>query len=48
MASDSLIGNMPTEKIISYCEEKNIDSGINPLKFETAYNYASDIFLNYH
>ena len=48
MASDNLIGNMPTEKIISYCEEKGIDTNINPLKFEAAYNYASDIFLNYH
>ena len=47
MASDHMIGNMPTEKIISFCEEKGIDSGINPLKFEAAYNYASDIFLNY-
>ena len=47
MASDNMIGNMPTEKIISFCEEKGIDSGINPLKFEAAYNYASDIFLNY-
>ena len=47
MASDNMIGNMPTEKIISFCEEKGIDSGINPLKFESAYNYASDIFLNY-
>ena len=48
MASDNMIGNMPTEKIISFCEEKGINSGINPLKFEAAYNYASDIFLNYH
>ena len=48
MASDNLIGNMPTEKIISYCEEKGIHTNINPLKFETAYNYASDIFVNYH
>ena len=47
MASDNLIGNMPTEKIISYCEEKNINTGINSLKFESAYNYASEIFLNY-
>ena len=47
MAKDELTGNMPTEKIISFCEEKGIDSGINPLKFEAAYNYASDIFLNY-
>ena len=48
MASDKMIGNMPTEKIFSYCQEKGLDSGINPLKFEVAYNYASDIFLNYH
>ena len=48
MASDNLIGNMPTEKIISYCQEKDVQTSINPLKFETAYNYASDIFLNYH
>ena len=48
MASDNLIGNMPTEKIISYCQEKGLETNINPLKFETAYNYASDIFLNYH
>ena len=47
MASDNMIGNMPTEKIITFCEEKGIESGINPLKFEVAYNYASDIFLNY-
>ena len=47
MASDKMIGNMPTEKIISFCEEKGIESGINPLKFEAVYNYASDIFLNY-
>ena len=48
MASDNLIGNMPTEKIISYCQEKGVETNINPLKFEAAYNYASDIFLNYH
>jgi len=48
MASDNLIGNMPTEKIISYCQEKRLETNINPLKFEAAYNYASDIFLNYH
>jgi len=48
MASDNLIGNMPTEKIISYCQEKGLETNINPLKFEAAYNYASDIFINYN
>ena len=47
MASDILMGNMPTEKIMSFCQEKGIESGLNPLKFEVAYNYSSDIFLNY-
>ena len=47
MASDILMGNMPTEKIISFCQEKGIESGINSLNFEVAYNYSSDIFLNY-
>jgi hydroxymethylglutaryl-CoA lyase len=47
MASDKMIGNMPTEKIISYCQEKNIETRINPLKFEAAYNYATNIFINY-
>ena len=48
MASHKLIGIMPTEKIISYYQEKGLETNINPLKFEAAYNYASDIFLNYH
>ena len=48
MASDNLIGNMPTEKIISYCQEKGLETNINLLKFEAAYNYATDIFVNYH
>ncbi len=47
MATDSLVGNMPTEKIISYCTQNNIKNFINPLNFEVSYNYASDIFLNY-
>ena len=47
MASDNMIGNIPTEKIISYCQEKAINTNINPFKFEAAYNYASDIFSNY-
>ena len=48
MASNILIGNMPTEKIISYCQEMGIETNINPLKFEAAYNYATEIFINYH
>jgi len=44
MAKDELVGNMPTEKLISFCNEKKIESGLNSLAFETAYNKAIDIF----
>ena len=47
MASDDLVGNMPTEKIISFCNENKINSFINPFNFEVSYNYAKDIFKNY-
>ena len=47
MASDDLVGNMPTEKIISFCNENKMDSSINPFNFEVSYNYAKDIFKNY-
>ena len=47
MASNKLKGNFPTEKLISYCNEKKINHGINALRFETAYNYATDIFKHY-
>ena len=47
MASDNMVGNMPTEKIITYCAQNKIDLSINPLNFEVSFNYASDIFLNY-
>lgn len=44
MAKDELIGNMPTEKLISFCNEKKIDHKLDSLAFETAYNKAIDIF----
>ena len=47
MASDKLVGNMPTEKLISFMSEKNIISEINPLRFETAYNNSLEIFNRY-
>ena len=44
MANDNLIGNMPTEKLLSFAQEKKLNTGINPLAFESAYNKALDIF----
>ena len=42
MAKDDLVGNMPTEKLLSFTQEKKIESGINTLAFESAYNKAID------
>ena len=47
MASDKLVGNMPTEKLISFITEKNISSNVNLLRFETAYNHSLEIFNRY-
>jgi len=44
MAKDDLVGNMPTEKLVSFTQEKKIETGINTLAFESAYNKAIDTF----
>ena len=44
LAKDNLVGNMPTEKLLSFAQEKKLNTGINPLAFESAYNKALDIF----
>ncbi|MCK5781689.1 MAG: hydroxymethylglutaryl-CoA lyase [Flavobacteriales bacterium] len=44
MAKDDLVGNLPTEKLLSYMTEKRVDSNMNPLMFESAYNAAIRIF----
>ena len=48
MAKDELTGNMPTEKMLSYFNSAKVDSGVNWLVFEAAYNKASDLFSAYH
>ena len=48
MAKDDLTGNMQTEKMLSYFNTKNIENSIRMTSFESAYNKASDVFLNYH
>ena len=48
MAKDELTGNMPTEKMLSYFNTAKIDSGVNWLVFEAAYNKASELFSEYH
>ena len=43
-ANDDLVGNLPTEKLLSYMTERRIETDINPLMFESAYNSALRIF----
>jgi len=44
MAKDELTGNMPTEKLLSYFTAEKISTGINSLRFESAYNEAMRVF----
>jgi hydroxymethylglutaryl-CoA lyase len=46
MAKDDLTGNMPTEKFLSFCEENNIDTGIDLNQFNKCLNLASTVFPN--
>jgi hydroxymethylglutaryl-CoA lyase len=47
MAKDELVGNMPTEKLLSYFTT-NKRNALNALSFESAYNEASKIFNVFH
>ncbi|WPR70071.1 hydroxymethylglutaryl-CoA lyase [Flavobacterium sp. NG2] len=47
MARDELTGNMPTEKLLSYFTSNKINTNLNPLSFESAYNVASKLFGSY-
>ena len=48
MAKDDLTGNMPTEKILSYFAAEKVNTNINSVSFENAYNEASKIFNKYY
>jgi hydroxymethylglutaryl-CoA lyase len=48
MASNELVGNMPTEKILSYLNTKKISNNVNTLRFESCYNQSLEIFNKYH
>ena len=47
MAIDSLTGNMPTEKMISYFNSIKIQTSINPLAFESSFNEALSLFSDF-
>jgi hydroxymethylglutaryl-CoA lyase len=48
MAKDELTGNMPTEKMLSYFNTHQLQTGVDQLAFEAAFNKASDLFGLFH
>lgn len=44
MANDDLVGNLATETILSYLEEKGVATGIDPTQFSAALKMADEIF----
>ncbi len=45
MAKDELVGNLPTEKLLTYFTQNKVKTSINTTAFENAYNEAQRIFL---
>jgi len=45
MAKDELVGNLPTEKLLTYLAQNKIPNSINTTAIENAYNEAQRIFL---
>ena len=44
MATDSLTGNMPTEKLLSYFTTQKENTNLNPMSFESSYNESLKLF----
>ena len=44
MAKNDLTGNMPTEKLLSYFTAQKVNTNMNSLTFESAYNIALEVF----
>ena len=44
MVNNKMIGNLPTEKLITFLNEKKISHDLNLLSFESAYNSAIELF----
>ncbi len=47
MAKDSLTGNMPTEKLLSYFNVQKEETNLRAMSFESAFNEASKLFAEY-
>lgn len=48
MAKDTLTGNMPTEKLLSYFTSNKEQTNTSPMSFESAYNEATKLFSEFH
>jgi hydroxymethylglutaryl-CoA lyase len=48
MAKDTLTGNMPTEKLLSFFTTKKESTNISPMSFESAFNEATKLFGSFH
>jgi len=48
MASDALVGNMPTEKLVTFFNERGIQSGLCMTTFESAMNKTKDLFSQFN
>lgn len=44
MATNALTGNMPTEKMLSYFTQQKVNTNVNSLRFESAYNIGLQVF----
>jgi hydroxymethylglutaryl-CoA lyase len=47
MASDALVGNMPTEKLVTFFNERGINTGLDITTFESAMNKTKNLFSKY-
>jgi hydroxymethylglutaryl-CoA lyase len=48
MASDALVGNMPTEKLVTYFNERGIQTGLCMTTFESAMNKTKELFSQFN
>jgi len=48
MAKDTLTGNMPTEKLLSFFTSNKEQTNTSPMSFESAYNEATKLFREFH
>lgn len=47
MASDALVGNMPTEKLVTFFNERGIQTGLCMTTFESSMNKSKNLFSKY-